>query len=77
MRLNAEQLAEQLGCAIRDTNRQLAACGLQARNVLDDWQLTKVGRDWGQTLPTCARGQRGQQILWDPAVMALLREELP
>jgi prophage antirepressor-like protein len=77
VRLNAEQLAEQLGCAIRDTNRQLAACGLQVRNVLDDWQLTKVGRDWGQTLPTCARGQRGQQILWNPAVMALLREELP
>ncbi len=77
VRLNAEQLAEQLRCAIRDTNRQLAACGLQVRNDLDNWQLTKVGRDWGQTLPTCARGQRGQQILWDPAVLALLREELP
>ncbi len=76
VRLNAEQLAERLGCAIRDTNRRLAACGLQVRNDLDDWQLTEVGRDWGQTLPTCARGQRGQQILWDPAVMALLREEL-
>ncbi|WP_158217037.1 hypothetical protein [Synechococcus sp. 8F6] len=47
------------------------------RNDLDDWQLTEVGRDWGQPLPTCARGQRGQQILWDAAVMAVLREALP
>ena len=75
VRLNAEQLAEQLGCAIRDTNRQLAACGLQVRNDLDDWQLTAVGCDWGIALPRCSRGEHRQQLVWDPAVVALLQGE--
>ena len=76
-RLDAEQLAERLGRTIRDINRRLAACGLQVRNDLDDWQLTAVGRDWGHTMPSWTRGQRCEQILWNPAVMTVLREELP
>ena len=74
-RLDAEQLAERLGRTIRDINRRLAACGLQVRNDLDDWQLTAVGRDWGIGLPRCSRGEHRQQIVWDPAVVALLQGE--
>jgi len=74
-RLDAEQLAERLGHTIRNTNRSLAACGLQVRNDLDDWQLTAVGCDWGIALPRCSRGERRQQIVWDPAVVALLQGE--
>jgi prophage antirepressor-like protein len=74
-RLDAEQLAERLGRTIRDINRRLAACGLQVRNDLDDWQLTAVGRDWGIALPHCSRGEHRQQIVWDPAVVALLQGE--
>ncbi|MCX5966955.1 MAG: Bro-N domain-containing protein [Cyanobacteria bacterium] len=73
-RLDAEQLAERLGRTIRDTNRSLAACGLQLRNDEDDWQLTEAGSDWGVTLPLCSRGERLQQILWDPAVVAFLHQ---
>ena len=74
-RLDAEQLAERLGRTIRDINRRLAACGLQVRNDLDDWQLTAVGYDWGIALPRCSRGVHRQQIVWDPAVVALLQGE--
>jgi hypothetical protein len=48
---------------------------LQQRNEDDDWQLTEAGRDWGFTQPLCSRGERRQQILWDPAVVALLESE--
>ena len=74
-RLDAEQLAERLGRTIRDINQRLAACGLQVRNDLDDWQLTAVGCDWGIALPRCSRGEHRQQIVWDPAVVALLQGE--
>ncbi len=74
-RLDAEQLAERLGHTIRDINRRLAACGLQVRNDLDDWQLTAVGCDWDIALPRCSRGEHREQIVWDPAVVALLQGE--
>ena len=75
-RLDAEQLAERLDRTIRDTNRSLAACGLQLRNDADDWQLTEAGSDWGLALPRCSRGERRQQILWNPAVLTLLQEAI-
>jgi prophage antirepressor-like protein len=71
--LTAEQLADRLDRTLRRTNQCLAASGLQQRNDDDDWQLTETGRDWGVALPLCSRGMRRQQILWDPAVVALLR----
>lgn len=74
-RLDAEQLAERLGRTIRDTNRSLAACGLQLRNDEDDWQLTDAGLNWGQTLPSCSQCPRAAQILWNPAVLTLLQGE--
>jgi prophage antirepressor-like protein len=72
--LTADQLADRLDGTLRHTNQRLAAAGLQQRNEDDDWQLTEAGRDWGVTLPLCSRGERRQQILWDPAVMALLHQ---
>jgi len=72
--LPADQLAERLDRTLRCTNQRLAAAGLQQRNEDDDWQLTEAGRDWGVALPLCSRGERRQQILWDPAVVALLHQ---
>ncbi len=74
--LTADQLADRLDGTLRHTNQRLAAAGLQQRNEDDDWQLTEAGRDWGIALPLCSRGEHRQQILWDPAVVALLRQEV-
>ena len=73
--LPADQLAERLDHTLHSTNQRLAAAGLQQRNEDDDWQLTDAGRDWGVALPLCSRGERRQQILWDPSVMSLLQGE--
>jgi prophage antirepressor-like protein len=75
VRLDAKQLAERLGRTIRETNRSLAAFGLQLRNDEDDWQLTEAGRDWGIALSFNSRGERKNQIIWDPAVVTLLQGE--
>jgi len=72
--LTAEQVADRLDHTLRGTNQRLEASGLQVHNEDDDWQLTEAGRDWGVTLPLCSRGERRQQILWDPAVVALLHQ---
>jgi prophage antirepressor-like protein len=72
--LTADQLADRLDRSLRQTNQRLAAAGLQQRNEDDDWQLTEAGSDWGVTQPLCSRGERRQQILWDPAVVALLHQ---
>jgi prophage antirepressor-like protein len=70
--LTGDALADRLDRSLRHTNQRLAAAGLQQRNEDDDWQLTEAGRDWGIGLPLCSRGEHRQQILWDPAVVALL-----
>jgi prophage antirepressor-like protein len=72
--LTGDELADRLDRSLRHTNQRLAAAGLQQRNEDDDWQLTETGRDWGVTQPLCSRGERRQQILWDPAVVALLHQ---
>ena len=72
--LTADQVADRLDGTLRHTNQRLAAAGLQQRNEDDDWQLTEAGLDWGVALPLCSRGERRQQILWDPAVVALLHQ---
>jgi prophage antirepressor-like protein len=73
--LTADDVADRLDGTLRHTNQRLAAAGLQQRNEDDDWQLTEPGCGWGVALPLCGQGKRGQQILWDPAVVALLRQE--
>jgi prophage antirepressor-like protein len=72
--LTADQLADRLDRSLRHTNQRLAAAGLQQRNEDDDWQLTEAGRDWGIALPLGSRGERHLQILWNPAVVALLHQ---
>ena len=71
--LNATQLGRQLGMAARVMNQHLAACGLQLRNARDEWELTERGQEWAEALPYCRHGHSGYQILWNPAVVALLR----
>jgi prophage antirepressor-like protein len=72
--LTSDELADRLDRSLRHTNQRLATAGLQQRNEDDDWQLTEAGRDWGVTQPLCSRGEHHQQILWDPAVVALLHQ---
>jgi prophage antirepressor-like protein len=72
--LTGDALAGRLDRSLRSTNQRLAAAGLQQRNEDDDWQLTEAGRDWGVARPLCSRGEHRQQILWDPAVVALLHQ---
>jgi prophage antirepressor-like protein len=74
--LTADELADRLDRSLRHTNQRLAAAGLQQRNEDDDWQLTEAGRDWGVARPLGSRGERRQQILWDPAVVALLHQAI-
>ena len=74
--LTADQVADRLDRTLRETNQRLAACCLQLRNDEDDWQLTEAGRHWGLALPRCSRGERRQQIFWDPALLTLLQEAI-
>ena len=71
--LNATQLGRKLGMAARVMNQHLAACGLQVRNARDEWELTERGQEWAEALPYCRHGHSGYQILWNPAVVAIVR----
>jgi prophage antirepressor-like protein len=72
--LNATGLGQLLGMKAKDTNQHLAACGLQIRNQRGEWELTDAGRPWGEALPYCRQGHSGYQILWNPAVVDVVRE---
>jgi hypothetical protein len=54
-------------------NQHLAACGLQLRNARDEWELTERGQEWAEALPYCRQGHSGYQILWNPAVVEIVR----
>jgi hypothetical protein len=58
----------------KDTNQHLAACGLQIRNLRGEWELTNAGLQWAEALPYCRSGHSGYQILWNPAVVDVVRE---
>ena len=70
---NATQLGRQLGMAARVMNQHLAACGLQLRNARDEWELSEQGQQWAEALPYCRQGHSGYQILWNPAVVEIVR----
>ena len=72
-RCDATQLGRQLGMAARVMNQHLAACGLQLRNARDEWELTERGQEWAEALPYCRHGHSGYQILWNPAVVDIVR----
>ena len=63
-----------LGMKAKDTNQHLAACGLQIRNQRGEWELTDAGRPWGEALPYCRGTHSDYQILWNPAVVDVVRE---
>ncbi len=71
--LNATQLGQRLGMAARVMNQHLAACGLQLRNARDEWELSERGQQWAEALPYCRQGHSGYQILWNPAVVEIVR----
>ena len=72
--LNATGLGQLLGMKAKDTNQHLAACGLQIRNPRGEWELTNAGLQWAEALPYCRGGHSGYQILWNPAVVGVVRE---
>jgi hypothetical protein len=72
--LNATGLGRLLGMKAKDTNQHLAACGLQIRNLRGEWELTNAGLQWAEALPYCRSGHSGYQILWNPAVVDVVRE---
>ncbi|MCT0230920.1 hypothetical protein KQ306_08670 [Synechococcus sp. CS-1324] len=72
--LNATQLGRRLGMSARVMNQHLAACGLQIRNARDEWELTDRGQEWAEAMPYCRHGHSGYQLLWNPAVVDVVRE---
>jgi len=72
--LNATQLGRLMNMSARVMNQHLAACGLQHRNARDEWELTERGREWAEAMPYCRHNHSGYQILWNPAVVSVLRE---
>jgi hypothetical protein len=58
----------------KDTNQNLAACGLQILNPRGEWELTHAGLQCTEALPYCRGGHSGYQILWNPAVVDVVRE---
>lgn len=74
--LNATQLGRRLGMSARVMNQHLAASGLQLRNARDEWELTDRGQEWAEAMPYGRNGHSGYQILWNPAVVDVVRELL-
>ena len=72
--MNPTKLGQQMGLAARSVNARLAAMGLQLRNDRDEWELTEAGQAWGEALPYSRNGHSGYQILWNPAVIAQMKE---
>lgn len=72
--LNATQLGRRLSMSARVMNQHLAACGLQHRNARDEGELTERRREWAEAMPYCRHGHSGYQILWNPAVVDVVRE---
>jgi prophage antirepressor-like protein len=72
--LNATQLGKLLNRSAKTTNRMLEAGGFQFRNERDEWELTEAGEAWAEALPYSRNGHSGYQILWNPAVVEMLKE---
>lgn len=58
----------------KNTNLLLAERGFQIRNERDEWELTQAGESWAEAMPFSRKGHSGYQILWNPAVVAVLKE---
>ena len=72
--VNPTKLGEHVGLSAKQVNRRLADLGYQYRNDRDEWELTEVGRTWGEALPFSRNGHSGYQILWKLDVADRLKE---
>ncbi|MBE0263364.1 hypothetical protein D1605_007230 [Xylella fastidiosa subsp. fastidiosa] len=72
--LNATQLGKRLHCSAKTVNQLLASRGFQFRNERDEWELTEAGRVWCEAIPYSRNGHSSYQLLWNPDVIACLRE---
>ncbi len=72
--VNPTKLGEHIGLSAKQVNRRLADLGYQYRNERDEWELTEVGRAWGEALPFSRNGHSGYQILWKLDVADLVKE---
>ncbi|AAF84472.1 phage-related protein [Xylella fastidiosa 9a5c] len=72
--LNATQLGKRLHCSAKAVNQLLASAGFQFRNERDEWELTEAGRVWCEAIPYSRNGHSSYQLLWNPDVIACLRE---
>ena len=72
--VNPTKLGEHVGLSAKQVNRRLADLGYQYRNERDEWELTEVGRTWGEALPFSRNGHSGYQILWKLDVADRLKE---
>ena len=71
--LNPTQLGQRLGMPGRDVNLRLQSLGMQFKNERDEWELTPSGQKWAEALPFSRNGHSGYQILWNPAVLQMIR----
>ena len=67
------QLGQRLGIPGRDVNLRLHSLGMQFKNERDEWELTPSGQKWAEALPFSRNGHSGYQILWNPAVLQMIR----
>ena len=72
--VNPTKLGEHVGLSAKQVNHRLADLGYQYRNERDEWELTEVGRTWGEALPFSRNGHSGYQILWKLDVADRLKE---
>ncbi|MDS9990942.1 MAG: Bro-N domain-containing protein [Xylella fastidiosa subsp. multiplex] len=72
--LNATQLGKRLHCSAKAVNQLLASRGFQFRNERDEWELTEAGCVWCEAIPYSRNGHSSYQLLWNPDVIACLRE---
>lgn len=71
---NATQLGKLLSLSAKATNQRLATLGWQFRNERDEWEVSDAGRSWAEAMPYSRNGHSGYQILWNPAVVAQMKE---
>ena len=73
--LNPTQLGEGLRLSARTVNLRLQSHGFQFKNDRDEWELTESGKRWAEALPYSRNGHSGYQILWNPEVCDVIRED--
>jgi Rha family phage regulatory protein len=60
------------GVKAKDVNIMLMNLGLQEKTA-KGWQLTTIGKEYGESVPYNRNGHSGYQIQWGPGVIGLLK----